>query len=57
MILYLKKNYVGKDENKLDDEFDLSMPGRPSSIGSIHPITKIMNSAIEIFESLKFECS
>ncbi len=51
-----KKLYLAKDENKLDDEFDLSMPGRPSSIGSIHPITKIMNSAIEIFESLKFEC-
>ena len=55
-LLSEKKLYLAKDENKLDDEFDLSMPGRPSSIGSIHPITKIMNSAIEIFESLKFEC-
>ena len=51
-----KKLYFAKNENELDDGFDLSMPGRPSSIGSIHPITKIMNSAIEIFESLKFEC-
>jgi phenylalanyl-tRNA synthetase alpha chain len=32
------------------------MPGKPSSIGSIHPITKIMNQAIDILESLKFEC-
>ena len=40
----------------LKDAFDLSMPGKASSIGSIHPITKIMNNAIEIFESLKFEC-
>ena len=51
-----KKLSLSVSENKSDDWFDISMPGRPSSIGSIHPISKIMNSSIEIFESLKFEC-
>ncbi len=51
-----KKLSLSESENKSDDEFDISMPGRPSSIGTIHPISKIMNSSIEIFESLKFEC-
>ena len=31
------------------------MPGKESSIGSSHPITKTMNYAIQIFESLKCE--
>ena len=39
-----------------NDNFDISMPGRNSSIGSLHPITKIMNYSIEIFQALKFEC-
>lgn len=37
------------------DAFDISMPGKLSSLGSLHPITKIMNEAIDIFQSLKFE--
>ncbi len=37
------------------DAFDISMPGKLSFIGSLHPITKIMNEAIDIFQSLKFE--
>jgi len=37
------------------DAFDSSMPGKLSSLGSLHPITKIMNEAIDIFQSLKFE--
>ena len=55
-LLSNKKISLSKSNSNLKDEFDLSMPGKASSIGSIHPITKIMNNAIEIFESLKFEC-
>ena len=55
-ILEEKKVLLSKVESNSKDEFDFSMPGRSSSIGSIHPITKIMNKSIEIFESLKFEC-
>ena len=55
-LILEKKLSLSVIENKTDDAFDISMPGRPSSIGSIHPISKIMNSSIEIFESLKFEC-
>ena len=32
------------------------MPSRQISIGSLHPITKIMNYSIDIFQALKFEC-
>ena len=32
------------------------MPSRQISIGSLHPITKIMNYSIDIFQDLKFEC-
>ncbi len=55
-ILEEKKVLLSKVESNSKDEFDFSMPGRSSSIGSIHPITKIMNKSIEIFEALKFEC-
>ena len=55
-LLIDKKLSLTDSENNLKDDFDLSMPGKPSSIGSIHPITKIMNQAIDILESLKFEC-
>jgi len=55
-LLSDKKTSLSKSSSNLKDAFDLSMPGKASSIGSIHPITKIMNNAIEIFESLKFEC-
>ena len=55
-LLSDKKISLSKSNSNIKDEFDLSMPGKASSIGSIHPITKIMNNAIEIFESLKFEC-
>ena len=55
-LLSDKKTSLSKSSSNLKDIFDLSMPGKVSSIGSIHPITKIMHNAIEIFESLKFEC-
>ena len=55
-LLSEKKISLSKSSLNPKDAFDLSMPGKASSIGSIHPITKIMNNAIEIFESLKFEC-
>ena len=55
-ILEEKKVLLSKVESNSKDEFDFSMPGRSSSIGSIHPVTKIMNKSIEIFEALKFEC-
>ena len=55
-LLSDKKISLSKPSLNPKDAFDLSMPGKASSIGSIHPITKIMNNAIEIFESLKFEC-
>ena len=55
-LLSDKKTSLSKSSSNLKDAFDLSMPGKVSSIGSIHPITKTMHNAIEIFESLKFEC-
>ena len=55
-ILEERKALLSKVSINSKDEFDLSMPGRSSSVGSIHPITKIMGQSIEIFESLKFEC-
>jgi phenylalanyl-tRNA synthetase alpha chain len=51
-----KKKVLSNSGVKKDDDFDPSMPGKESSIGSLHPITKTMNYAIQIFESLKFEC-
>ena len=55
-LLIEKKESLGKISNTIQDNFDLSMPGKASSIGSLHPITKTMNYAIQIFESLNFEC-
>lgn len=55
-LLANKKSSLENNSHSKDDDFDLSMPGKASSIGSIHPITKIMNLAIQILESLKFEC-
>ncbi|MEL0101997.1 MAG: phenylalanine--tRNA ligase subunit alpha [Gammaproteobacteria bacterium] len=55
-LLANKKSSLENNSQSKDDDFDLSMPGKASSIGSIHPITKIMNLAIQILESLKFEC-
>ena len=55
-LLSSKKSELNKNSNKDKDQFDVTMPGKASSIGSLHPITKTMNYAIQIFESLKFEC-
>jgi len=55
-LLANKKSSLENNSHSKDDDFDLSMPGKASSIGSIHPITKVMNLAIQILESLKFEC-
>tara|TARA_B100000575_G_C23002052_1_gene577373 strand:- start:9 stop:1028 length:1020 start_codon:yes stop_codon:yes gene_type:complete len=51
-----KKLSLSSKAKIINDNFDFSMPGRNSSIGSLHPITKIMDYSIEIFEALKFEC-
>ena len=51
-----KKLSISSKVKTINDNFDFSMPGRNSSIGSLHPITKIMDYSIEIFEDLKFEC-
>ncbi len=55
-LLSSKKSELNKNSNKDKDQFDVTMPGKASAIGSLHPITKTMNYAIQIFESLKFEC-
>ena len=55
-LLADKKISLSKVDNVKKDDFDLSMPGKASSVGSVHPISKTMNYAIQIFESLKFEC-
>ena len=55
-LLGEKKISLSKSKDKEDVGFDFSMPGKASSVGSLHPITKTMNCAIQIFESLKFEC-
>ena len=55
-LLADKKISLSKIDNVKKDDFDLSMPGKASSVGSVHPISKTMDCAIQIFESLKFEC-
>ena len=55
-LLSSKKSELNKNSNKDKSKFDMTMPGKASAIGSLHPITKTMNHAIQIFESLKFEC-
>ena len=55
-LLGEKKISLSKSKDKEDDGFDFSMPGKASSVGSLHPMTKTMNCAIHIFESFKFEC-
>ena len=50
-----KKSLKSKVDKKIDN-FDVTMPSRQISIGSLHPITKIMNYSIDIFQDLKFEC-
>ena len=55
-VLEEKKRSLSAKAKTLNDNFDVSMPGRNSSIGSLHPITKIMSSSIDIFQALKFEC-
>jgi len=55
-LLSSKKSELNKNSNKDKRQFDMTMPGKASAIGSLHPITKTLNHAIQIFESLKFEC-
>ena len=55
-LLADKKISLSKVDNVKKDDIDLSMPGKASSVGSVHPISKTMDCAIQIFESLKFEC-
>ena len=38
-----KKKSLKSKVNKKIDNFDVTMPSRQTSIGSLHPITKIMN--------------
>tara|TARA_B100000767_G_scaffold260384_1_gene271000 strand:+ start:384 stop:1397 length:1014 start_codon:yes stop_codon:yes gene_type:complete len=55
-LLAEKKILLSENSDIHEDDFDLSMPGKASAVGSIHPISKTMDYAIQIFESLKFEC-
>ena len=55
-VLEEKKRSLSAKAKTLNDNFDVSMPGRNSSIGSLHPITKIMSYSIDIFQALKFDC-
>ncbi len=56
LLLSSRKSELNKNSNNDKSQFDITMPGKASAIGSLHPITKTMNCAIQIFESLKFEC-
>ncbi|MEW6670397.1 MAG: phenylalanine--tRNA ligase subunit alpha [Thermodesulfobacteriota bacterium] len=38
-----------------DDRIDVSLPGRPVSIGSLHPITQVTRQICDIFTRLGFE--
>ncbi len=44
---------VGKG-SALEDGFDTSLPGRKETVGSLHPITQVMDEIISIFSSLGF---
>ena len=55
-LLAEKKILLSENSDIHEDDFDLSMPGKASAVGSVHPISKTMDCAIQIFESLKFEC-
>ena len=38
-----------------DDRIDVSLPGRPLRLGSLHPITQIMQRICTIFENIGFD--
>ena len=39
------------------EELDVTLPGKPTTLGRIHPITKVLQRVIDIFQSLGFFCS
>jgi phenylalanyl-tRNA synthetase alpha chain len=41
--------------SKTGDAIDVSLPGRPVSLGTLHPITQITNQICEIFTKLGFD--
>ena len=63
------KNHIEKHINSKEDELneeekrkileeekiDVTLPPRGTSIGTLHPITQVMNEIVEIFERMGFE--
>lgn len=53
-LIDLKKSKLSEIEASFEGK-DLSLPGRGCSIGTLHPITLVMDEIIQIFHKLDFE--
>ena len=49
------KTLGSKSDGKLDDNFDITLPGRKELTGTLHPITQIMEEITSIFFGLGFQ--
>ncbi len=46
---------IEMEKNSLSDSIDVSLPGRPVRLGTLHPITQITRQICDIFTNLGFE--
>lgn len=53
-----KENEISEKEKRKileEEKIDVTLPPRGTSIGTLHPITQVMNEIVEIFERMGFE--
>lgn len=52
----MKSLEASEQSSRIESErVDITLPGRPTPLGRIHPITRIMNEIVDIFTSMGFE--
>jgi phenylalanyl-tRNA synthetase alpha chain len=49
------EKYAGQAKGKSSQDFDVTLPGKKETRGTIHPITQVMDEIISIFFSLGFK--
>ena len=49
------EKYAGQTQGKSSQDFDVTLPGKKETRGTIHPITQVMDEIISIFFSLGFK--
>lgn len=54
-LLEFKSRFSGEEESTFDG--DLSLPGEPLPLGSLHPISMVRNRIVEIFSRIGFRVS